>query len=233
MKVTFKQFNQAMNLVEDLKLDDEVQITDGPHKGKDGFVNKTEEDDGKVVKVEVQFTDDNDEEQFVWLKPNQVRKIKSDLDEAKLDEIFGFFKNDDKLAKAKAEREKLQKQLGAAKYALLVKQKNLQMKKAHDAANAPAKKPQKDVRSASGARAAERDWVSSMQNEGVEVFEGRDIQSSVHKEIDELAKLGAVSKKIAEKAKKLATKKECKEADGNGMSVSDAADMFIDLARVS
>lgn len=185
MKISFKQFSQALGLIEDLKMDDEVTITSGPQKGKTGYVNKVFMKDGSIDEIEVQYTDD-DEEKFVTLKPNQVTK----LDEAKLDEIFGIFggKKDDKLAKAKAERERLIKQLGAAQYALRLKQKNKAMQKAGQAANA-SQKPARDVRSAAGARAAERDWVASLQSESL--TEGK-------------AEINALARKIAKQFSSMA-----------------------------
>ena len=95
---------------------------------------------------------------------NQVMNLpEGEITEAQLDEIFGIFKNDDKLAKAKKEREELVKKLGAKQYALRVKEKNAAMAKANVAAN---RKPMsKDPRSAAGGKAAEMDWVKSMQSE--------------------------------------------------------------------
>ncbi len=89
-----------------------------------------------------------------------------EITEDKLDEIFGFFKNSDKIAQAKKKREELTKKLGAQQYALRLKQNNQKMAAANKAANAPSP-ARKDPRSASGAKAAEMDWIKSMQSEGV------------------------------------------------------------------
>lgn len=96
---------------------------------------------------------------------NQIMNL-PEITEEKLDEIFGIFKNNDKIAQAKKKREELTKKLGAQQYALRLKQQNQKMAAANKAANTPSP-ARKDPRSASGAKAAEMDWIKSMQSEGL------------------------------------------------------------------
>ena len=91
-----------------------------------------------------------------------------EVTDEQLTEIFGFGRDEGKLAKAKAEREAIMKKYGAKagsqEYALRQKQKNLQWAKAKAQAERqpiPDKVKKSDA-SQAGAKAREDDWVRSL-----------------------------------------------------------------------
>ena len=107
---------------------------------------------------------------FSFKKFVEFVSLEDDPTDEQITEIFGIFQNNDKAEKLKAEREKLRKD-AAVKIAAHRAKRDLeaQARAKNDQRPAPVDKSARGPSAASAGRAAERDWVASM--EGVELTE--------------------------------------------------------------
>ena len=90
-----------------------------------------------------------------------------ELTEAQLDEIFGLFKNNQKIEKIKADREKLKQDTAKKVADWRAKKAQAMMQQGNDEDNEVAKNKQlkSTPKAAASGRAAERDWVNNLTTE--------------------------------------------------------------------